>query len=92
MRKKIQFLGSDFKEKLIDKIGAEYLPKCLGGTLTGPDGDPRCSNLATQGGKVPESYYLKNINFLDQLEKVTVARADKHVIKIQVEEKDSILK
>ncbi|CAD5120714.1 DgyrCDS9273 [Dimorphilus gyrociliatus] len=92
MRNKIQFLGSDFRQRLIDKIGAEYLPQCLGGTLTGPNGDARCCHLATQGGKIPESYYLKNVNFLDHLEKVTVPRADKLVIKFQVEEKDSILK
>ncbi|XP_051887849.1 SEC14-like protein 2 [Pristis pectinata] len=57
-RKKIQVLGGNWKEVLLQNIDAEQLPVYYGGTLTDPDGNPRCKCKINLGGDVPKSYYI----------------------------------
>lgn len=57
-RKKIQVLGGNWKEVLLQNIDAEQLPVYYGGTLTDPDGNPRCMCKINFGGDVPKSYYI----------------------------------
>ncbi|XP_022106083.1 SEC14-like protein 2 [Acanthaster planci] len=59
-RKKVNILGSNWKAVLLQYIDAENLPMYWGGTATGPDGDPHCTHQIVVGGKVPESYYIKD--------------------------------
>lgn len=37
-------------------MDASRLPEYWGGTLTGPDGDPRCPHLVCPGGEVPDEF------------------------------------
>ncbi|KAK6483378.1 SEC14-like protein 2 isoform X1 [Huso huso] len=41
-RRKIIILGGNWQEILLQYIEPDQLPACYGGTLTDPDGDPRC--------------------------------------------------
>ena len=50
-KKKIKVLGKNYKEELLKFVDEEQLPEYLGGTMTGPNGDPMCSH------KVPTSIY-----------------------------------
>lgn len=43
---KIEILGSNWKEILVERHGAEYLPQSYGGKL--------CDDLLRKGGEVPE--------------------------------------
>lgn len=58
MKKKIFVLGSNYKTELLKFVDADQLPAYLGGTLTDPDGNPRCTTMIHQGGPVPQSFYL----------------------------------
>lgn len=45
---KIKIFGTDqneWKAALLEEIDADQLPVIYGGTMTGPDGDPRCLHL-----------------------------------------------
>ncbi|XP_071008457.1 SEC14-like protein 2 isoform X1 [Oncorhynchus clarkii lewisi] len=44
-RHKIIILGSNWQEVLLKHIDPEQLPVAYGGTLTDPDGDPRCRTM-----------------------------------------------
>lgn len=92
MKNKIFVLGSDFKDTLMEYIDAEELPAYLGGTKTGPDGDPKCSDLICHGGEVPKEYYLENTEDFETMETITVGSGDKIYIEYEVEGENCFLK
>ncbi|XP_041079631.1 SEC14-like protein 2 [Polyodon spathula] len=59
-RRKIIILGDNWQESLLQYIEPDQLPVCYGGTLTDPDGDPRCKTWIKYGGDVPQSYYVRD--------------------------------
>ncbi|KAL3857236.1 hypothetical protein ACJMK2_011928 [Sinanodonta woodiana] len=92
MRKKIFVLGADCKEFLLKHIDADQLPAYLGGTLTDPDGNPRCATMICQGGEVPEKYYLDSSDLLQHLQEATIPRGDKLLVDLEVGNPGSILR
>lgn len=55
---KLHLFGCDgWKDALLAEIDADQLPKHWGGTLTDPDGNPRCPSIVIDGGRVPPEYY-----------------------------------
>ncbi|XP_036764673.2 SEC14-like protein 2 isoform X4 [Manis pentadactyla] len=59
-RRKIMILGGNWKQELPKFISSDQLPVEFGGTMTDPDGNPKCLTKINYGGEVPESYYLHN--------------------------------
>jgi len=59
-QRKINICGDNFSEALLEVIDADQLPLYYGGTLTGPDGDPKCSHAIKYGGDVPLDLYFKD--------------------------------
>ncbi|XP_053445254.1 SEC14-like protein 4 isoform X3 [Nycticebus coucang] len=59
-RSKIVILGDTWKQELTKFISPDQLPMEFGGTMTDPDGNPKCSTKINYGGEVPRSYYLRN--------------------------------
>ncbi|KAM6986440.1 SEC14-like protein 2 [Aplochiton taeniatus] len=59
-RRKIVVLGDNWQEVLRKHIDPEQLPVVYGGSLTDPDGDPRCRTMINHGGTVPRSYYVQD--------------------------------
>ncbi|XP_042193700.1 SEC14-like protein 2 [Callorhinchus milii] len=59
-RNKIQVLGGNWKEILLQNIDAAELPVYYGGTLTDPDGNPKCTCKINYGGDVPKTYYIRD--------------------------------
>ncbi|KAK4004691.1 SEC14-like protein 2 [Daphnia magna] len=60
---KIKLFGNNKNEwipALLEEIDADQLPAYYGGTMTDPDGDPKCPSKFNMGGKIPHSYYLCN--------------------------------
>lgn len=43
----INYSVDDWKEKILEHIDADQLPVYWGGTMTGEDGDPKCSSKVT---------------------------------------------
>ncbi|XP_035664877.1 SEC14-like protein 2 isoform X2 [Branchiostoma floridae] len=56
-KSKLYVCGNDWKELLLQKIDAHYLPAYWGGTATDADGDPKCRSKICFGGSIPKSYY-----------------------------------
>ncbi|XP_078194277.1 SEC14-like protein 4 isoform X6 [Callithrix jacchus] len=59
-RRKIVILGDNWKQELTKFISPDQLPVEFGGTMTDPDGNPKCLTKISYGGEVPKSYYLCN--------------------------------
>ncbi|XP_053136456.1 SEC14-like protein 2 [Hemicordylus capensis] len=59
-RNKIVILGANWKEVLQKHIDPQELPVEYGGTLTDPDGNPKCKTKLNYGGEVPKEYYMQD--------------------------------
>uniref|UniRef100_A0A669E9L4 SEC14-like lipid binding 7 n=1 Tax=Oreochromis niloticus TaxID=8128 RepID=A0A669E9L4_ORENI len=73
-RRKIIVLGSNWQEVLREHIDPDQLPVVYGGTLTDPDGDPRCRTMINFGGTVPKSYYVQDSVKVQYDKSVTISR------------------
>ncbi|XP_038056122.1 SEC14-like protein 2 [Patiria miniata] len=84
-RTKVRFFGGNYKSKLLEVISADQLPQHYGGTAI-DNGDPKCSEKIRYGGKVPKSYYLKELQLSgsSNLKKETVAYGAKLQIPLEV--------
>ncbi|XP_054851887.1 SEC14-like protein 2 [Eublepharis macularius] len=83
-RNKIVILGSNWKEVLRKHIDPDQIPVEYGGTLTDPDGDPKCRTKLNYGGDVPKKYYVQ-----DQLKQqydhsVIVNRGSSHQVEYEI--------
>uniref|UniRef100_H2UMV9 SEC14-like lipid binding 8 n=1 Tax=Takifugu rubripes TaxID=31033 RepID=H2UMV9_TAKRU len=58
--KRLFVIKANWQEVLLKHIDAEELPVIYGGTLTDPDGDPRCRTRINHVGPVPPSYYVRD--------------------------------
>ncbi|XP_059894509.1 SEC14-like protein 2 isoform X1 [Gadus macrocephalus] len=59
-KRKIMVLGGNWQEELQKHVNKDQLPVIYGGSLTDPDGDPRCRTMINYGGPVPKSYYVRD--------------------------------
>uniref|UniRef100_G1LLQ0 SEC14 like lipid binding 4 n=1 Tax=Ailuropoda melanoleuca TaxID=9646 RepID=G1LLQ0_AILME len=59
-QRKIVILGGNWKQELPKFVNPDQLPVEFGGTMTDPDGNPKCLTKIKYGGNVPRSYYLRN--------------------------------
>ncbi|KAL8180538.1 UNVERIFIED_CONTAM: hypothetical protein K2H54_027165 [Gekko kuhli] len=83
-RNKIVVLGSNWKEVLHKHIDPAEIPVEYGGTLTDPDGNPKCRTKLNYGGDVPKKYYVR-----DQLKhqydhSVMVSRGSTHQVEYEI--------
>ncbi|XP_004481413.1 SEC14-like protein 4 isoform X2 [Dasypus novemcinctus] len=58
-RRKLVILGGNWKEELLRFISPDQLPVEFGGTMTDPDGNPKCLTKINYGGEVPKAFYLR---------------------------------
>ncbi|XP_061589984.1 SEC14-like protein 2 [Cololabis saira] len=91
-RRKIIVLGSDWKEVLPEHIDPEQLPVVYGGTLTDPDGDPRCRTWINYGGTVPKSYYVQDSVKVQYDNSVTISRGSSFQLEYEVTAASSLLR
>nr|XP_058137647.1 SEC14-like protein 4 isoform X2 [Dasypus novemcinctus] len=52
-------LTGNWKEELLRFISPDQLPVEFGGTMTDPDGNPKCLTKINYGGEVPKAFYLR---------------------------------
>ncbi|KAJ7988289.1 hypothetical protein DPEC_G00322030 [Dallia pectoralis] len=92
-RRKICILGANWQEELRRHIDPGQLPVLFGGTLTDPDGDPRCRTMINYGGDVPSSYYVQNNGVTVQYDNsVTVNRGSAHTLECDITTPGSLLR
>ncbi|NXJ95101.1 S14L2 protein, partial [Corythaixoides concolor] len=83
-RKKVMVLGSNWKEVLQKYIDPEQIPVEYGGTLTDPDGDPKCSSKINYGGDVPQHYYVRDQLAQQYEHTVVVNRGSSHQVEYEI--------
>ncbi|XP_029371929.1 SEC14-like protein 2 isoform X1 [Echeneis naucrates] len=91
-RRKIMVLGSNWQEVLRTHIDPEQLPVVYGGTLTDPDGDPRCRTMIKYGGTVPRSYYVQDSVKVQYDSSVTISRGSVFQLECDVPAPGSLLR
>ncbi|XP_071115999.1 SEC14-like protein 3 [Haliotis cracherodii] len=90
--KKVQILGSNYKEVLINHIPPQELPTHYGGTKTDPDGNPKCMIQICFGGEVPESYYIQQIANLAGFTESTIGRGSSLQVDYEIKVKNSAIR
>ncbi|KAH8038786.1 hypothetical protein HPB51_003270 [Rhipicephalus microplus] len=94
--KKIHVFGKDkWKDALLQDIAPEELPVHWGGTMTGPDGDPRCTHIVGAGGPVPCSCYTapsRRLSSDQNLKMCVVEKKSAVPLTVEVTEAGSILR
>ncbi|NXK12075.1 S14L2 protein, partial [Herpetotheres cachinnans] len=83
-RKKVVVLGSNWKEVLQKYIDPEQIPVEYGGTLTDPDGDPKCPSKINYGGDVPQHYYVRDQLAQQYEHTVVVSRGSSHQVEYEI--------
>ncbi|NXD73891.1 S14L2 protein, partial [Eolophus roseicapillus] len=83
-RRKVVVLGSNWKEVLQKYIDPEQIPVEYGGTLTDPDGDPKCSSKINYGGDVPQHYYVRDQLAQQYEHTVVVNRGSSHQVEYEI--------
>uniref|UniRef100_A0A8D2B2V8 SEC14 like lipid binding 4 n=1 Tax=Sciurus vulgaris TaxID=55149 RepID=A0A8D2B2V8_SCIVU len=83
-RKKIVILGDNWKQELIKFISPDQLPVEFGGTMTDPDGNPKCLTKINYGGEVPKSYHLCKQVRMQYEHTVTVGRGSSQQVENEI--------
>ncbi|NWX91845.1 S14L2 protein, partial [Nothoprocta ornata] len=83
-RKKVVVLGSNWKEVLQKYIEPEQIPVEYGGTLTDPDGNPKCPSKINYGGDVPQKYYVRDQLSQQYEHTVVVNRGSSHQVEYEI--------
>ncbi|NXX17847.1 S14L2 protein, partial [Podargus strigoides] len=83
-RKKVVVLGSNWKEVLQKYIDPEQIPVEYGGTLTDPDGNPKCPSKINYGGDVPQHYYVRDQLTQQYEHTVVVNRGSSHQVEYEI--------
>ncbi|XP_068191004.1 SEC14-like protein 2 [Antennarius striatus] len=91
-RRKIIVLGGNWQETLRSYIDPEQLPVLYGGTLSDPDGDPRCRTMINYGGTVPRSYYIRDSVKIQYDSSVTISRGSVFQLEYDVTAPSSLLR
>ncbi|XP_061117604.1 SEC14-like protein 2 [Conger conger] len=83
-RRKINVLGANWQEVLLKHIEPEQLPAIYGGTLTDPDGDPRCRTRIQYGGVVPRSYYVRDSITMQYDQCISIRNGSTHQLEYEI--------
>lgn len=83
-QKKIVILGGNWKQELLKFMSPDQLPMEFGGTMTDPDGNPKCLTKINYGGDVPKSYYMCKQERLQYEHTVVVGRGSSHQVENEI--------
>ncbi|NWW50328.1 S14L2 protein, partial [Pedionomus torquatus] len=82
------FLSEDTRKKVVEVlqkyIDPEQIPVEYGGTLTDPNGDPKCSSKINYGGEVPQHYYVRDQLTQQYEHTVVVNRGSSHQVEYEI--------
>ncbi|KAM4827467.1 SEC14-like protein 4 [Thomomys bottae] len=83
-QKKIVILGDNWKQELHKFISPDQLPVEFGGTMTDPDGNPKCLTKINYGGDVPQKYYMCKQVKMQYEHTTSVGRASSHHVEHEI--------
>ncbi|XP_020852287.1 SEC14-like protein 2 [Phascolarctos cinereus] len=83
-RKKIMVLGANWKEILLKHISPDQLPMDYGGTMTDPNGDPKCTSKINYGGEIPKKYYIRDQVKQQYEHTVQISRGSSHQVEYEI--------
>ncbi|XP_004283771.1 SEC14-like protein 2 isoform X1 [Orcinus orca] len=83
-RKKIMVLGANWKEVLLKYVSPDQLPVEYGGTMTDPDGDPKCKSKINYGGDIPKKYYVRDQLKQQYEHSVQISRGSSHQVEYEI--------
>uniref|UniRef100_G1SDB9 SEC14 like lipid binding 2 n=1 Tax=Oryctolagus cuniculus TaxID=9986 RepID=G1SDB9_RABIT len=83
-RKKIMVLGANWKEVLLKYISPDQVPVEYGGTMTDPDGDPKCKSKIKYGGDIPKKYYVRDQVKQQYEHSVHISRGSSHQVEYEI--------
>ncbi|ELK31521.1 SEC14-like protein 2, partial [Myotis davidii] len=83
-RKKIMVLGANWKEVLLKYISADQVPVEYGGTMTDPDGNPKCKSKLNWGGDIPKTYYVRDQLKQQYEHSVQISRGSSHQVEYEI--------
>ncbi|XP_010602085.1 SEC14-like protein 2 [Fukomys damarensis] len=83
-RKKIMVLGANWKEVLLRHVSPDQLPVEYGGTMTDPDGNPKCKSKINYGGDIPKKYYVRDQVKQQYEHSVQIARGSSHQVEYEI--------
>uniref|UniRef100_A0A2K5H8J7 GOLD domain-containing protein n=1 Tax=Colobus angolensis palliatus TaxID=336983 RepID=A0A2K5H8J7_COLAP len=80
----IPLLPDNWKEGLLKLISPEELPAQFGGTLTDPDGNPKCLTKINYGGEIPKSMYVRDQVKTQYEHSVQINRGSSHQVEYEI--------
>ncbi|XP_012320429.2 SEC14-like protein 2 isoform X4 [Aotus nancymaae] len=83
-RKKIMVLGANWKEVLLKHISPDQVPVEYGGTMTDPDGNPKCKSKINYGGDIPKKYYVRDQLKQQYEHSVQISRGSSHQVEYEI--------
>ncbi|EDM00206.1 similar to SEC14 (S. cerevisiae)-like 2 (predicted), isoform CRA_a [Rattus norvegicus] len=83
-QKKIVILGGNWKQELLKFMSPDQLPVEFGGTMTDPDGNPKCLTKINYGGDVPKHYHLSSQERPQYEHNVVVGRGSSHQVENEI--------
>ncbi|XP_051021146.1 SEC14-like protein 4 [Acomys russatus] len=83
-QKKIVILGENWKQELLKLMSPDQLPVEFGGTMTDPDGNPKCLTKINYGGDVPKRYYMSKQERPQYERTVVVGRGSSHQVENEI--------
>uniref|UniRef100_A0A8C9BFL9 SEC14 like lipid binding 2 n=1 Tax=Phocoena sinus TaxID=42100 RepID=A0A8C9BFL9_PHOSS len=75
------FLSEDTRKKIM-VLGANW--KEYGGTMTDPDGDPKCKSKINYGGDIPKKYYVRDQVKQRYEHSVQISRGSSHQVEYEI--------
>ncbi|EGW10808.1 SEC14-like protein 4 [Cricetulus griseus] len=74
----------NWKQELLTFMSPDQLPVEFGGTMTDPDGNPKCLTKINYGGDVPKHYYLCKQERPQYEHTVVVGRGSSHQVENEI--------
>ncbi|XP_064128547.1 SEC14-like protein 2 isoform X2 [Loxodonta africana] len=82
--KRLFVVKANWKEVLLKHISPEQLPVEYGGTMTDPDGNPKCKSKINYGGDIPKKYYVRDQVKQQYEHCVQIARGSSHQVEYEI--------
>ncbi|XP_045441672.1 SEC14-like protein 2 isoform X2 [Pipistrellus kuhlii] len=82
--KRLFVIKANWKEVLLKYISADQVPVEYGGTMTDPDGNPKCKSKINWGGDIPKTYYVRDQLKQQYEHSVQISRASSHQVEYEI--------
>ncbi|KAM9055565.1 SEC14-like protein 2 isoform 4-T5 [Megaptera novaeangliae] len=82
--KRLFVIKANWKEVILKHVSPDQLPVEYGGTMTDPDGDPKCKSKINYGGDIPKKYYVRDQVKQQYEHSVQISRGSSHQVEYEI--------